>query len=95
MSNNSVCIHATITGLVQGVFYRAATRDKARSLNLTGWVKNNNDGVVELEACGTKENIDALISFLWQGPPAARVETVNWSFVSAKKYAEFKIIYDK
>ena len=56
------CINAIISGKVQGVFYREGTRQKAESLNITGWVKNNNDDTVELVACGSEENINNLIA---------------------------------
>ena len=69
-------IHAKVTGRVQGVFYRASTRDTARALGLTGWVKNMMDGSVELEAQGPEEKIEQLIIWLNEGPPHARVDHV-------------------
>ncbi len=77
-------IHAKVTGRVQGVFYRASTRDKARSLGLTGWVMNMPDGSVELEAQGPDEKVDDLITWLYEGPPYARVQDVEISELSPK-----------
>ena len=65
-----------ITGKVQGVFYRHSTRQKARELGLTGWVRNLADGSVEAEASGAKSVIEDLISWCRQGPANAQVENV-------------------
>lgn len=69
-----------VSGLVQGVFFRDFTRQNARKLNLTGWVKNLADGKVYALVEGEKENIVQLIEKLKQGPPQALVEAVqvNW-----------------
>ncbi len=75
-------IHARVTGRVQGVFYRASTRDKARSLGLTGWVMNMPDGSVELEAQGPDERVEELVSWLYEGPPYAKVQDVEISELS-------------
>ncbi|HEX7700474.1 MAG TPA: acylphosphatase [Kofleriaceae bacterium] len=69
-------IRATISGRVQGVSYRAATVAKARHLGIVGWVKNRDDGGVELEAEGSASQIAALLAWCEQGPPAARVTNV-------------------
>jgi len=69
-------IRCLIAGRVQGVYYRAATAERAQSLQLDGWVKNLADGRVEVVAAGVPAAITALASWLWQGPPAARVESV-------------------
>lgn len=69
-----------VTGRVQGVFYRQTTRDKARALGLSGWVRNADDGSVEIEAHGPAERLEELIGWCRQGPPGARVSavTVEW-----------------
>ena len=74
-------IHLSITGLVQGVCYRAYARDEALRLGLTGWVCNRADGSVELTAEGPEENLTQLIAWCEQGPPSARVLAVKqqWS----------------
>jgi acylphosphatase len=66
-----------IHGRVQGVFYRAWAVGEARSLGLTGWVRNRGDGSVELEAWGDDEALDALLVRCRQGPPEARVERID------------------
>jgi len=70
-------IHARVTGLVQGVYFRASTRDTARALGLSGWVKNMPDGSVELEAQGPEDKLNQLVIWLNQGPQYARVEKVE------------------
>ncbi|HEY1992419.1 MAG TPA: acylphosphatase [Gammaproteobacteria bacterium] len=66
-----------VSGKVQGVFYRASTAERARALGLTGHAKNLPDGRVEVLACGDEAKVQALIDWLWQGPPAAKVQGVE------------------
>lgn len=72
-----VCKKYTVEGLVQGVFYRAQTQKKAQALNIRGWVRNEVDGSVTVYACGEPAAIEELESWLWVGPPSARVENVT------------------
>ena len=87
-------LHLEVHGLVQGVYYRAATRDEARRLLLTGWVRNCPDGSVELLAEGSEEQLLALLAWCRRGPPAARVDRVEatWSEASGA-YAGFDVRY--
>lgn len=71
-----VCKHCFVSGRVQGVFYRASTAQRARTLNLTGYAQNLPDGRVEVLACGEPSAVEALCDWLWQGPPAAKVSEV-------------------
>jgi acylphosphatase len=66
-----------VSGRVQGVFYRASTREQALRLGLAGHAKNRLDGSVEVLASGEAEALDALERWLQQGPPAPHVDTVN------------------
>jgi len=66
-----------ISGRVQGVFYRQTTRDNARSLGLSGWVQNLEDGAVAVEVLGPRERVEELIRWCWSGPPAAKVTAVE------------------
>lgn len=66
----------TIEGRVQGVFYRAATAERARHLGVDGWVRNLPDGSVEVVAAGEDTALDRLAEWLWQGPPNALVSSV-------------------
>lgn len=66
-----------ITGHVQGVFFRASTREQARALGLRGHALNRADSSVEVLAAGPAEAIDRLAEWLAHGPPQARVERVE------------------
>ena len=69
-------VRCLVAGRVQGVYYRSATVERAQTLALDGWVKNLADGRVEVVAAGEPAAVAALTRWLWQGPPAARVEAV-------------------
>ena len=66
-----------VSGKVQGVFFRASTREQALKLGLRGYAKNLPDGRVEVLAEGEAPTLDALERWLHVGPPMARVETVE------------------
>jgi acylphosphatase len=70
-------VHAYVTGRVQGVGYRQACRQFARSLDLWGWVRNLADARVEVMAQGDAEQVDRLIDWLWTGPRGASVTGVE------------------
>jgi acylphosphatase len=70
-------IRCIVAGKVQGVYYRASTAERAAALGLNGWVKNLADGRVEAVACGSLDALTELAAWLWQGPPAARVASVQ------------------
>jgi acylphosphatase len=66
-----------VSGRVQGVFYRASTRQRAQELGCRGYARNLPDGRVEVLAVGEPAAVHALIEWLRQGPPAAHVTDVN------------------
>ncbi len=70
-------VHLRIKGRVQGVFFRYETQSVAQRLGLVGWVRNRLDGSVEVVAEGEKEKLDELIKWCHQGPPLARVDSVE------------------
>ena len=69
--------HLRIAGRVQGVCFRASAQDEAQALGLTGWVRNCNDGSVELVAEGEERLVERFILWCHQGPPGARVTDVE------------------
>ncbi|HET6514426.1 MAG TPA: acylphosphatase [Thermodesulfovibrionales bacterium] len=69
--------HLYITGRVQGVSYRAFTRDLANQLGLRGWAKNLYDGSVEAVFEGDKKLIEEAVTRCQAGPPGARVDGVH------------------
>ncbi len=79
--------HLYIEGLVQGVFYRAFTRDVAARLGLKGWVRNLPDGRVEAVFEGEKADIEKVIAECYKGPPAAKVTNIDITWEPYK--AEF------
>ena len=80
-----------VSGRVQGVFYRASTRDKAKELGLSGWVRNEPDGTVYVEAEGSKEALDQLIDWWKQGPPRAKVENVHYEVGEVVGFGGFEV----
>ncbi len=74
-----ICIHCYVSGRVQGVWYRASTRDQALALGVSGYARNLPDGRVEVLACGEKDAVTALRDWLWEGPTYARVTAVDWT----------------
>ena len=70
-------LHAIVHGRVQGVTFRHYTAREAVRLALRGWVRNLPDGTVEVKAAGDAASLDALLSWLHHGPPAARVDRVE------------------
>ncbi len=69
--------HLVISGIVQGVFYRAFTRDVANRFGLKGWVKNLPNGSVEALFEGSKEDVEQAIRQCSMGPPGSRVDAVD------------------
>lgn len=66
-----------VSGRVQGVFFRASTRNEAQRLGVAGSARNLADGRVEVIASGSEDALSALERWLWQGPPSAHVEDVK------------------
>ncbi|MEM3736622.1 MAG: acylphosphatase [Candidatus Bathyarchaeia archaeon] len=87
--------HLWISGLVQGVFFRHNTKQEARRLGVTGWIRNLEDGRVEVVLEGEKENVDKVIQYCRKGPPGAHVTDIElkWEDYTGK-FKEFKIVYD-
>lgn len=69
--------HCFFSGKVQGVFFRANTRDKAQKVGVKGWVKNLKDGRVEAVFEGSKEKVEEVIEFCKNDQPHARVDSVD------------------
>lgn len=80
-----------VAGRVQGVSFRAATRQRARELGIDGHARNLADGRVEVVACGGDAALAQLESFLWRGPPHARVAQVEAEAVEVQVPAGFGI----
>jgi len=72
-ANHPVCFRCLVAGRVQGVFFRASTRERAVQLGLSGYARNLSDGRVEVLACGPAESVAQLREWLRVGPPMAEV----------------------
>jgi len=68
--------HVIIKGIVQGVYFRAETKDAADGVGVTGWVRNRPEGTVEAVFEGQRDKVKAAIDWCWKGSPASRVEDV-------------------
>ena len=81
-----------IEGRVQGVFFRQSTQEKAQELGLTGWVRNQPDGSVAAVAEGPSKDIEKLIDWCRQGPPAADVKSVDVEWTEATgEFGQFRV----
>jgi len=70
-------VRLSISGRVQGIWYRASTRETAESLGLSGWVRNLVDGRVEAVAEGDAKAVEQLLAWCRKGPPGARVDEIE------------------
>jgi acylphosphatase len=86
-------IHLVVRGRVQGVYFRASTQREAKRLGVTGWIKNREDGGVEIVAEGEEDQVKDLLVWAQHGPSTARVEEVDTRWRSyTGEYSEFKIV---
>ncbi len=87
-------LHLLISGRVQGVWYRASTRVRARELGLTGWVRNLRDGRVEALAEGPRSDLEALLEWCHRGPELARVTGIEAAWGEAgREHTGFETRY--
>ena len=89
-----VRVHVSIDGRVQGVFFRANTREEAYSLDLSGWVKNCLDGRVEAVFEGERDKVEQVLKWCQKGPSGAMVRNVevNWEEATGE-FDSFSIEY--
>ncbi len=87
-------MHLIIHGFVQGVFYRASTRETALRLGLKGWVRNLPDGNVEAVFEGPVDNLHKAIEWCQEGPPGATVTKIEqkWDDYSGE-FTSFEVRY--
>lgn len=86
------CVRVRIEGLVQGVWFRAWTREEATKRRLAGWVRNCRDGSVEALFVGPAGAVDAMVAACREGPPAARVSNVVVSEAEGEGAAGFRLL---
>jgi len=87
------CVHLIVSGIVQGVFFRANILQEAKELGINGWVKNLNDGRVEIMAEGESSLIEKLISWCKVGPPGSQIDRIDINFLIFRdEFVDFRII---
>lgn len=87
--------HIFVAGKVQGVYFRSWVEDRAAELGLTGWVRNTEDGNVEIVAEGEKPKLERFVGKVKLGPPAARVKKMDVSWQPAKnEFKTFEVKYE-
>ena len=86
----SICKQFLISGQVQGVWYRASTQQRAKSLGISGYARNLVDGRVEVLACGPEDKLDEFEDWLWQGPANAQVTDVFAEEVEFRELNSFE-----
>lgn len=84
-------IYFLATGRVQGVNFRAATRDRALALGVTGWVRNRSDGAVEGNATADPSVLEEFIAWLRHGPRIAYVENLRIEEIETQVFSGFDI----
>jgi acylphosphatase len=89
---SQVRIIARITGMVQGVKYRATAQREAHRRGLAGWVRNEPDGAVLIDVEGDPASVEAFLTWCAEGPPGARVATVETTVAEPAGYEEFTIL---
>jgi DNA ligase D-like protein (predicted 3'-phosphoesterase) len=87
----SQAIRSVVSGAVQGVGFREATRRLAGELGVMGWVRNEDDGTVAVHAEGPRPAIEMLIGFLREGPPGAIVDDVSVDDLRIEGHEQFAI----
>ena len=87
----SSAVHLIERGRVQGVWFRAGTKERADELDLFGWVKNQPEGTVEIHAEGEKLRLENFISWCRKGTPAANVTSLNLNQTSLQNFTSFEI----
>ena len=80
-----------VSGVVQGVFFRTETRERARSLGIAGWIRNVPDGTVEAAFEGDDERVDSMVEWCRRGPSGASVENVEVEWIEPEGEAGFSI----
>ena len=84
-------LNIKITGKVQGVWYRGSTKRKAEALGLVGFVRNEPDGSVYAEVEGNENDLKTLVKWCKEGPPLAKVISVETEEAEMKNFTEFVV----
>jgi acylphosphatase len=88
-----ISVHVRVSGRVQGVFYRAFTKDRATEVGIKGWVRNIPGGGVEAVLEGERQKVGELLRRMKSGPSGAMVLGMELSELEFKGYEDFEIRY--
>jgi len=86
--------HVFVTGKVQGVYYRANTRDTARERGVDGWVRNLDDGRVEAIFEGPEDDVESMVEWCHDGSPRARVDDVTVEYEDPEGLDGFEVKWE-
>jgi acylphosphatase len=87
----TIARHISVTGRVQGVFFRSWTREQADALEVTGWVRNCPDGRVDAHLEGEEAAVEQMIERMRRGPPSAKVEDIRLWDVAPCDFDSFEV----
>lgn len=82
-----------VTGRVQGVFFRASTKEKADQIGIEGWVRNERDGSVLIEAEGEEEQMKQFVEWCRRGSSASQVDDVSVEEIERSGFTSFVIAH--
>ncbi|MFC1585022.1 acylphosphatase [Fibrobacterota bacterium] len=86
-------VNIKVTGRVQGVFFRASTQQEARNIGIQGFVRNESDGSVYIEAEGPRDRLRKFTEWCGHGPPYAVVKDIQVNEGEVQEYREFCVQY--
>jgi acylphosphatase len=86
-----VCFQVHVSGIVQGVFFRASAQQQAIECSISGYARNLADGDVELMVCGEQDNVDAMLTWLKHGPENAEVSEMQSKQIPLQEFNHFSI----
>ncbi|MCF6291279.1 MAG: acylphosphatase [Desulfobacterales bacterium] len=85
------CVQVIVSGRVQGVYFRAFTREEAESLGLSGWVRNRADGTVEALIQGEPQAVERMLAWFHTGSPHSQVDGVR---VTEKEVRDERVSFE-
>jgi acylphosphatase len=88
-----ISVHVRVSGMVQGVCYRAFTIDRAKALGVNGWVRNIPSGGVEAVLEGERKQVGELLKAMKSGPAGAIILGMEFSELECKGFEDFEIEY--
>ena len=91
MSEQNIAKLFRVRGRVQGVGFRYFVQHSANALGVRGWVRNDDDGSVQVYAVGTSGQLSELAGYLWKGPRWAEVRGVDESEAAIENHSDFSV----